>query len=285
YHTGMDVEEISEDLFLCTGGYPFLVSRLCKWIDENGDRRWTEENLKTAQKELLKTRNTLFDDLIKNVENYPNLKKLIMSILCDGKEHGYSMLDPVINLGTMFGILKEKNGKVAISNRIFETCLYDYVVSIRARENSTLSFESGTFIKNGRLDMPQVLTKFQELMQTEYRSSDEKCVEKQGRLLFLCFLKPIINGVGFYYVESETRNNTRMDIVVSYGMEEHIIELKLWHGRAYREDGIRQLEGYMESRGADRGYLLSFSFGENKEYRKGWLGKEETQGKIFEVVV
>jgi hypothetical protein len=46
----------------------------------------------------------------------------------------------------------------------------------------------------------------------------------------LSYLKPLINGRGFYHVESETRNLRRMDIVVVYGKEQFIIELKLWNG-------------------------------------------------------
>ena len=32
YHTGMDIEEISNALYFYTNGYPYLVSWLCKWI-------------------------------------------------------------------------------------------------------------------------------------------------------------------------------------------------------------------------------------------------------------
>ncbi len=46
----------------------------------------------------------------------------------------------------------------------------------------------------------------------------------------MSYLKPLINGRGFYHVESETRNLRRMDIVVVYGKEQFIIELKLWNG-------------------------------------------------------
>lgn len=288
--TGMDIGEISKVLYDCTSGYPSLVSRLCKWIDEEGKKEWTLSNLKTAQKELLKERNTLFDDLIKNVENHKELKELIMSILNDGVELGYSLYDPVTELGSVFGILKNKNGKIAISNRVFETCLYDYTISIKEREEikRIAGHESSDmFVKDGSLDMPRVLLKFQEIMKSEYREEDERFVEQQGRLLFLCFLKPIINGTGFYYVEPETRSSTRMDLVVSYGSEEHIIELKIWHGEKYRRDGIRQLTGYMDSRKVEKGYLISFSFGKDKENRSGWLETDETgQGKeIFEVIV
>ncbi|MBR1741301.1 MAG: hypothetical protein IJ733_05420 [Lachnospiraceae bacterium] len=286
HQTGMDIREISEELYRCTGGYPLLVSRLCKWIDEDGNKIWTMENLKNAQKELLRKRNVLFDDLIKNVENHPDLKELISNILCDGVEQGYNPLDSVMQLGTLFGIFVEKNGKIAISNRIFEILLYDYMISMRERESrASAGVEALGFIKDGRLDMPLVLTRFQSLMKSEYRTEDETFLEQQGRLLFLCFLKPIINGTGFYYVEPETRNSTRMDIVVSYGGEEHIIELKIWHGDSYRKNGLQQLEGYMNSREAECGYLVSFSFSKDKEYTSHWLEQDETRKKIFEVVV
>ena len=104
-------------------------------------------------------------------------------------------------------------------------------------------------------------------------------------MLFLCFLKQIINGIGFYYVEPETRNNERMDVVVTYGGEEHIVELKLWHGEEYRKKGIVQLENYMDSRSAKRGYLLSFSFLKEKEYISQTIDLEDVDKSIFEVVV
>lgn len=285
HHTGMDIETISHELYFYTSGYPFLVSRLCKWIDEDGGGIWTIENIQNAEKALLKTRNTLFDDLIKNIENHAELKKLIVQILYYGAAQSFQLSNPVIELGTMLGIFCEKNHMVAISNVIFETYLYDYTTSIKNMESSINSMERSQFIEDGRLNMPYVLTKFQELMKAEYRQEDEKFLEQQGRLLFLCFLKPIINGKGFYYVEPETRNSTRMDIVVVYSGEEFIVELKLWHGVQYRERGIRQLEEYMDSRNVQKGYLVSFSFLKNKTYKNGWITEDEAEKQIFEIVV
>lgn len=285
HHTDMDIELMSRELYFYTDGYPFLVSRLCKWVDEDGDGKWSVDSLRRAEKELLKSRNTLFDDLIKNVENNAELKKLITDILYDGRTQVFNLSDPVIQLGSMFGIFKEKNHEVAISNVIFETYLYDYLVSIKSRENAFISPERNQFVNEGKLDVPLILTKFQELMRSEYRKEDEKFIEQQGRLLFLCFLKPIINGTGFYYVEPETRNNTRMDIVIVYGNEEHIIELKIWRGDAYRKDGISQLEGYMDSRNTKVGYLVSFSFLKEKEYKSGWIDDVSVGKRVFEVVV
>ena len=104
-------------------------------------------------------------------------------------------------------------------------------------------------------------------------------------MLFLSFLRPIINGTGHYAVEPQTRQNTRMDIQVFYGNEEFIIELKLWRGEKYETKAYDQLTGSLEARGVRTGYLLSFC--DNKE-----APRSHTDGvimhngfKIYEVVV
>lgn len=63
---------------------------------------------------------------------------------------------------------------------------------------------------------------------------------------FLLFLKPIINGVGNYSIEPQTRNSDRMDLVIYYRGEQNILELKLWRGKSYNERGEKQLSGYLD---------------------------------------
>lgn len=65
WRTGMDAEAISALLYRCTGGYPFLVSKLCKIIDELLTRNWTPGGLEEAVNIILDDKNTLFDDLFK----------------------------------------------------------------------------------------------------------------------------------------------------------------------------------------------------------------------------
>ena len=168
---------------------------------------------------------------------------------------------------------------------IFENSILGLIISKCEQSGLYPNPSKEPFIDNGRLNIVRVLQKFQELMKTEYRQEDESFLEKQGRLLFLCFVKPIINGTGFYYVEPQTRNNERMDLIITYGGEEHIIELKIWHGEEYRKKGIAQLEEYLDSRNSSKGYLLSFSFLKNKEYVCRKLDASETTKDILEVVV
>jgi hypothetical protein len=59
--------------------------------------------------------------------------------------------------------------------------------------------------------------------------------------------------------------------------------LRIRKGKKYQEDGFKQLLGYLKSRNAERGYLLTFDFREKKEVKESWLDFHNQ--KIFEVIV
>ena len=141
-----------------------------------------------------------------------------------------------------------------------------------------------TYIQNGRLNMEYVVERFAQLMHEEYRESTTSFLEKEGRLLFLTFLKPITNGIGFYYVEPQTRDNRRMDLVVNYDRQEFIVELKIWRGDKYEQTGREQLSEYLAIRGMDEGYLLTYDFSKNKQNVEP-LWHEVNGKRIFEAVV
>ena len=137
----MNTHQISERIHFYTAGYPFLVSWLCKWMDENCGSKWTIQNVDDAEKALLRNDNTLFDDLIKNIENNTALKKAVTGILLDGLQMPFVRSEPVINLGIMFGILAEKDGMTAISNVIFETYLYNHIIAGKILEKYSFGIE------------------------------------------------------------------------------------------------------------------------------------------------
>ena len=83
-------------------------------------------------------------------------------------------------------------------------------------------------------------------------------------MLFLARRKPIINGVGNYYIEAETRDRTRTDMIIDYLGKQYIIEMKIWRGNAYNERGEKQLTAYLDYYHSDRGYMISFNFNKNK---------------------
>lgn len=131
--------------------------------------------------------------------------------------------------------------------------------------------------------MDRIIKKFVEYFTDIYNNHDEKFVEAYGRKLFLLYLKPIINGTGNYYLEAQTRDAKRTDVVVDYLGEQFIIELKIWHGNEYNERGEQQLAEYLDFYHKDKGYLLSFNF--NKKKQQG-IKELRIDGKtIVEAVV
>ena len=261
-----DEKDIAQMIYDYTSGYPFLVSRICLIMDEN-KLPWNRNGVLNAVNSLLKEGNTLFDDMAKKLNQFPKMSQILHAILYQGLRVPYNYYDKEINLASMFNIVYDNNGATAVKCRIFETWLYNYFSS---SEKSTAIFQNGEadkkqFIHDGSLDMRHILERFVVRFNEIYRSGkDDKFVEENGRKIFLTYLRPIINGVGNYYCEAQTRDLTRTDVVVDYLGRQYVIELKIWRGDSYNQRGERQLADYLDFFHLKEGYLVSFCFNKNK---------------------
>jgi hypothetical protein len=283
HNTGMDIMAISNEIYGFTSGYPFLVSRICQAIDEELDKNWTAEGIQEAVKGILVEKNTLFDDMFKNFENNTDLYNLVYDTLIIGLVQDYSIDVPEIQFGVTFGIIVEREGKIAVANEIFKIRIYNYFIlkeKIRKRIPNILRTD---VVINGNFDMELTLKKFAEHYKTIYNEMDIDFLERHCRLIFLTYLKPLINGAGFYHIESETLDARRMDVVLDYGNEQFIIELKLWYGESNHQKAYEQLSGYLDSKNADTGYLLTFDFRKKKRRKCQW--ESVNSKRIFDVIV
>lgn len=134
HKTGMNINKISELIYDYTSGYPFLVSRICKLIDEqvagteafpDKSASWTKAGFLEAIKLLLAEKNTLFESLTGKLTEYPQLKQMLYALLFQGQSISYNPDDDAIAMARMFGFVKVENHAVVVANRIFETCLYN----------------------------------------------------------------------------------------------------------------------------------------------------------------
>ena len=295
HQTGMNIVAIAEEIYQYTSGYPYLVSAICKIMDEKLPRNeifaepqsiWTREGIAEAVKQMLKTNVPLFDSMIKQLDTYKDLRNMIEEIIYQGRRFPFSLQVKSINLGMMFGFLKEHDGSVAIANRIFEMVLLNMFTAEEALGSTAFAYGDrykSWFTENGRLNMDMVLKKFVEHFHDIYGDNDEKFIEAYGRKFFLLYLKPIINGTGNYYLEAQTRDAKRTDVVVDYLGEQFVIELKIWHGNEYNERGERQPAEYLDYFHQEKGYMISFNFNKKKK-----IGVRElrVEGKtIIEAVV
>ncbi|MDZ7878179.1 MAG: AAA family ATPase [Saprospiraceae bacterium] len=272
----MNTKSIADCLFYHTSGYPFLVSKLCKTIAENilperEEQTWTLEDIEESVRLILKEKNTNFDSLIKNLENNKDLYNFVYRIIMDGDIIYFNPHEPLIDLGVMHGLFTDE-GQIKVHNRIYEQVIYNYMTA-----KTTIALKShhdyaGHFVlDDGSLDMQAVLLKFQQFMKEEFNQKDKSFLEQNGRLVFLSFLNPILNGKGHSFKEVQTSEEKRLGIIAAYNDQKYILELKRWYGEAYHKKGITQLTNYLEIQGVQTGFLIIFEQTTTKSWKKGWI--------------
>ncbi|EOS67752.1 hypothetical protein C817_05925, partial [Dorea sp. 5-2] len=105
WDTGMDAGAMAEYIYEYTAGYPFLVSKLCKIIDEDiagsskfPDKKsaWTYAGGLEAVKIVVTEKNTLFESMVNKIYDFPELRDIVYSLLFTGKESSYNALDRAV---------------------------------------------------------------------------------------------------------------------------------------------------------------------------------------------
>lgn len=176
HQTGMDVRTVADTLYQYTSGYPYLVSALCKIMDEelpfqeksaDGRNVWTVQGVEKAVKCILQTRTTLFDSMIKHISEYPDLKQMLHMILFQGEEISYNGDNHTIELGCMFGYIVDGGVYVQVANRIFETRLYNLFLSEEevASAMSTMAKQGFNFNKKKEIGVKTIAIGDKELVE------------------------------------------------------------------------------------------------------------------------
>ena len=281
----MDTQWVADRLFYFTSGYPYLVSKLCKLIDEDilpqkTVKEWTEDDLNQAYQLILREENNAnFDTLVKNLDHYRELYDLVFSLIFDGVKTDYNPLDATIHLGILHGIFaRSEQGYLMIQNRIYRELIAGMMISTWRTSHVSRAkpiFESSQYLlPNNGLDMQKVITNFQTFMRENHSDKDGKFLEREGRLIFLAFLKPILNGAGFDFKEPQISDERRIDVVITYNNFKYIAELKIWYGEEAHQKGLTQLTDYLDRQNLDTGYLVIFDHSKRKSWKKDWLERD-----------
>jgi hypothetical protein len=129
----IDTQIIADKLFYLTSGHPYLVSKLCKTIDEKilpikNRQEWIEEDVDKASQLILKEDENV-NALLKIIEGNTDLYRFV-SLVINGAVIDYSFYIPAIRLGALHGIFaRSDNDKVMIHNRIYKQFIVEKVIS------------------------------------------------------------------------------------------------------------------------------------------------------------
>lgn len=279
HQTGMNIAAISQEIYDYTSGYPVLVSRICQLLDQklkNNPRfetltqAWTSAGISEAARIIIKTKSALFDSLIGAVRKRNLLREKLREILLSGDTLTFNPDDLAIADAAMYGFVKiDEDGNVSVANRIFETRLYSFFILTEENTKKPIYLAAkdnrSIYITNGRLNMEKVLNGYVKHYGELYTETTIAIPEEEGRSRFILFVLGIINGTGNYYIEVQTRDKKRMDLVVDYLGEKFVVEFKIWRGKVYNEKGEKQLTKYLDYFHLDTGYMLSYNFNKTKK--------------------
>jgi hypothetical protein len=194
-----------------------------------------------------------------------------------------------MKFGIMFGFLLKGKEGVQIHNKIFEIRLANYFISKNLRkwrENNATQSPVNEIIKDSIFNMELCLSRFKKHYAEIYTVKDLDFLERDGKLIFMTYLKPLINGLGFYHFEPETRDHGKIDLVIDFLKQQFILELKIWQGDKHHEEAYEQLTNYLKSKNMNCGFLLTFDFrkkGDERFSENRWV---EWNGiRIFDVVL
>ena len=112
-----------------------------------------------------------------------NVDNLVYTIRFEGQKIPFNQDDAIISTALMYGFIKNDDNIVAISNRIFETRIYNWFMSIEITTNEmskVSSNEKNLFIENGNLNMEKILERFVQTFTNIYGGKPEEFVEDVG---------------------------------------------------------------------------------------------------------
>jgi hypothetical protein len=284
----MNTKKIAEHLFYYTSGYPFLVSKLCKTVDEDylsmrKVQKWTLADIDQAALDLTRESNANFDSLVKNLEDNKELYDLVYSVAVENEKVPFNIHDSIDNLAYLYGILVHKNGQTAVHNRIYNEVIVNYMTSrLRKKQREMVAgFGDGYVNSDKSLNMELALTKYQAFMREQYSKKDRNFLERNGRLVFLVFMKPILNGGGHDFKEAQISEERRLDVVLTYYNHKYVAELKIWRGQTAHEEGLLQLADYLDRQNLNEGYLVIFDHSSVKSWH---TDRVEVKGKNIFIV-
>ncbi|MEA3465892.1 MAG: AAA-like domain-containing protein [Thermodesulfobacteriota bacterium] len=277
-------EQIFPELWEDTAGQPWLVNALgyeLTWEERSlRDRNVpiTLEHYYAAREQLIRSRATHLDQLADKLKE-ERVHRVISSILAAGETTFLNIPPDDQSYVEDLGLIVSRP-QLRIANRIYREIIPRELTWV---VQSRITQQSHWFITDDqRLDMPKLLTAFQQFFREHSKSWIEQFQYKEAgpQLLMQAFLQRIINGGGRINREYAL-GRKRTDLAIEWPLDEEqgffgpvqriIIELKIRYGAldGVIAKGIEQTSGYADSFGAQEAYLIIF----NRDAETPWEEK------------
>lgn len=248
-----------------TGGHPFLVNRLAAIVTEDiaadRTRAVTRADLGTALQRLVRERNYNYETLVRHASEY---REQVLRILF-GSRLKFTLNTPWVHALNLHGIVREDGqGFCEIVNPIYKRILSDYFQPLESDlQAATLvnKYDLRQHVVGNELQMDVLLSRFREFVERRGREAFKVTPmpqEATGQYLLMAYLDLLVRQVGGDLFTEVPSGAGRLDLITAYRGRRYVVETKIWRGQAAFEEGLSQLEEYLDSEGQTEGYYVIF---------------------------
>ena len=281
--------DAQQAIFEQTQGQPWLVNALASQLTTRYDALLPNRKTSVtwgkvldAREILIERRDTHLDSLVARLRE-DRVKRIIEPILV-GEGIASDTYNDDLKYVEDMGLVNRETGTTRIANPIYQEIIprvLTYVIQ------GNIPDEPAWYIaEDGTLDMPKLIEGFLEF----WRENGEILLrgmpyqEAAPHLVFMAYLQRIVNAGG--HITREFAVGTRRaDLVVEYGGQQDVIELKMAHAYKALERGIAQVVGYAKRLSRDVGYLVLFEPDSDTPFYDRGEVEEMAQDGVTVVVV
>jgi hypothetical protein len=276
-------DDAIEHAFYLTQGQPWLVNALayqaCFVIQTDYTQPITKAIIGQAKEMLIKRCDTHIDVLIDRLQE-PRVRNIMDAIIGGQSDMKTFDTDDVQYMRDL-GLIKHDDFDIA--NPIYQEIIPRKLALItQERMREKAAFYQ---IPDGSLNAKKLLERFTEFYRENSSTwlADFQYKESGPHILLMAFMQRVINGGGTIHREYAL-DRKRVDLLISWGTQRIVIELKVNRGSKAREEGLLQTAEYMDISNATEGHLVIF----DRDLEKSWEKKiyhqqEQVEGKTIDI--
>lgn len=250
-----------------TRGQPWLVNALgweiTFWMEVPPEKPITAEHMEQAKERLIRARATHLDSLVAKLSE-PRVKRVIEPVLAGTQVDVNATFTDDFSYVRDLGLVT-MGSSVEIANPIYREVILR-VLGCGVEANVVLEDSRSFVLPDGRLDLLKLLREFT----TFWKQHGEVILrgttyhEAACQITLMAYLHRIVNGGGL--LDREYAAGTgRLDVYLRwpYGerqVQREAMELKVWRPgqRDPLDEGLTQLDRYLDRLDLDTGYLVVF---------------------------
>jgi len=282
-------DEAIEFIYEQTQGQPWLVNAVAnevivEMLHSDYSKNITAEMAKTAIHTIIIRRDTHIDSLLERLKE-ERVRKVIEPMIL-GESVQRSLSDD-FEYAKDLGLIREFNNRVIPSNPIYGEIIIRSL-NIDAQKELTDNKPDliiSRYMKNGKIDVNHLLADFQQFWRENSDIWIEKVQYKEAapHLILQAFLQRVINGGGDI-IRDMAAGTGRLDLGVVYEGKKYPIEIKLWKGDKYYQEGLEQAKRYIDVFGCKEGWVVSLDQRIGKTWdEKIYYKQEVLDGTIINI--